>query len=110
MNQLSESKEVPQWLLRASQAVARFMEENSIRSLSSLSTETGLNYRTLRKLDPKHIDLTISFEAVVNIFAQLGYYIKENDGTAIGEEDDYEGLDTELMNITMLYYGKKKVA
>ncbi len=110
MNPLSESKEVPQWLQRASSAVARFMERNDIRSFSSLHTETGLNYRTLRKLDPKNIDTTISFEAVVNIFAQLGYYIKECNGTEIGIDDDYEGLETELMNITMEYYGKKKAA
>ncbi len=110
MNPLSESKEVPQWLQRASQVVARFMEENSIRSFSSLHKETGMNYRTLKKLDPNDIDPTITFEAVINIISQLGYYLKENAGTEIGEEDDYEGLDTELMNITMEYFGKKKTA
>lgn len=107
MSQLSESKEVPQWLQQASDALACFMEENSIRSFSSLQTETKMNYRTLRKLDPKHIDPTITFEAVMNIFAQLGYYLKENEGTAIGEDDNYEGLGTKLMNIAMLYFGKK---
>ena len=108
MKPLSESNEVPPWLQRAVRVVARFMENNSIRSYSSLHKETGMNYRTLKKLDPNAIDLTISFEAVVNIVSQLGYYLKENAGKAIGEDDDYEGLDTELMNITMEYFGKKK--
>ncbi len=110
MSQLTESEEVPQWLQRASEALACFMKRTTIRTFSALTKETGLNYRTLRKLDPKHIDPSITFEAVVNIFAQLGYYIKENDDTAIGEEDDYEGLDTALMNISMLYFGKRKAA
>lgn len=110
MPQLSECKEVPQWLKRASRVLADFMERNGIRSFSSLHKETALNYRTLRKLAPGHINPSISIDAVTNIFAQLGYYIKENDGTAIGENDDYERLDTELLNILMEYYGKKKVA
>ncbi len=110
MSQSYENQEVPLWLQRASRAVVCFMERNSIRTFSHLQTETGLNYRTLRKLAPGHINPSITFEAVVHIFAQLGYYIKECDGTAMDEADDYEGLDTELMSITMLYFGKKKVA
>lgn len=108
MNQLSESNEVPQWLRRASRVVARFMENNGIRSYSSLQSETGMNYRTLKKLAPNAIDPTIAFDTVVYIISQLGYYLKENAGKGIGEEDDYEGLDTELMNITMEFFGKKK--
>ncbi len=110
MNPLTESKEVPQWLGRASRAVARFMERSSIRSFSSLHKETGLNYRTLRKLSPGNIDPTVTFEAVANIFAQLFYYIKESDGTDLDEDDDFEGLDAEWAKVMMEYFGRKKAA
>ncbi len=108
MNQLSERNEVPLWLQRASRVLARFMEKNSIRSFSSLQKETGLVYNTIRKLDPRHIAPTITFEAVGNIFAQLFYYIKECDGKELDEDDDFEGLDKEWAKITMEFYGKKK--
>lgn len=108
MNRLSPVEEVPQWLQRASRAVARLMEDYDIRSFSSLHTETGLNYRTLKKLDPRHIDTTISYESVAKIFARLFLYIKESQGLKIGEDDDYDGLDTEWANVTAEYFGTAK--
>lgn len=86
------------------------MEENSIRSFSSLHKETGLTYNTVRKLDPKHIDPSITFEAVGNIFAQLFHYMLASEGKEIDEDDDFERLDTEWAKITMEYFGKKKTA
>lgn len=67
----SKKRQYHLWVAVASREFMKIIHHLGLRSISKAAQELGINYRTLKKLDERHPDETITLEKVMEIWHAL---------------------------------------
>ena len=70
----SRKRQSHEWVAVAAREFTRIIRHLGLRSISHASAELGINYRTLKKLDERHPDQTLTLEKLMEIWHSLETY------------------------------------
>ena len=67
----SKKRQCPEWVVVASHEFMKMIHHLELRSIYNASKELHINYRTLRKLDERNPDASLSIEKLMEIWHSL---------------------------------------
>lgn len=70
----SEKRQCPQWVVVAAHEFMKMVRHLNLKSINNASKELHLNYRTLRKLDMRRPDPSLTLEMVMKVWHSLDVF------------------------------------
>lgn len=67
----SRKRQSHEWVAVAAREFTKMIRHLGLRSINHAANELGINYRTLKKLDDRHPDATLTLEMVMSIWHAL---------------------------------------
>ena len=67
----SRKRQSHEWVAVAAREFTKMIRHLGLRSINHAANELGINYRTLKKLDDRHPDPTLTLEMVMSIWHAL---------------------------------------
>lgn len=67
----SRKRQSHEWVAVAAREFTKIIHHLGLRSINHAANELGINYRTLKKLDERHPDPTLTMEKVMSIWHAL---------------------------------------
>ena len=71
----SRKRQHHEWVAVAAREFMKIIRHLGFRSINQASQELHINYRTLKKLDERHPDPTLTLEKAMAIWDSLGLYV-----------------------------------
>ena len=71
----SRKRQHHEWVAVAAREFMKIIRHLGFRSINQASQELHINYRTLKKLDERHPDPTLTLEKTMAIWDSLGLYV-----------------------------------
>ena len=71
----SRKRQHHEWVAVAAREFMKIIRHLGFRSINQASQELHINYRTLKKLDERHPDPTLTLEKMMAIWSSLGSYV-----------------------------------
>ena len=71
----SRKRQHQEWVAVAAREFMKIIRHLGFRSINQASQELHINYRTLKKLDERHPDPTLTLEKTMAIWSSLGLYV-----------------------------------